>query len=284
MYCDKETLAQKMREYERKEAVCLRPDMPVVIRVDGRAFKHFTKGLKTPFDNVFRDAMKDTMLTLCEQVPGCILGYTFSDEISLILYPENQNDESRWFGYNVQKLASNTASMATLYFNKFFAENVENLIRDLVYNCEITPQEKMSKYPSEYIERLRRKCWTATFDSRAFSLPISEIPNYLRFRQMDCVRNSVPAVARAVFGNSSSLWDKKGIGEMIEMLKTTNSRWDSFSSHDKYGAFCIKRPKQFQRELNGQTINFIRNKWEVCANTPNMETNQDDVIALFPKI
>lgn len=280
---NKEMLTKTMREYESAESVYLRPDIPVVIRIDGRAFKNFTKGLKVPFDNVFRDAMKRTMAALCEAVPSCIIGYTFSDEISLILFSENQEDDSRWFRYSVQKIVSNTASMATLYFNRFFSENVDNLIRNFVYDND-APQEKMSECQSVYIECLKQKYWTATFDSRAFSLPFSEISNYLYFRQMDCVRNSVPAVARAEFGNSSSLWNKKGIGEMIEMLKNSDNPWNSFSSHDRLGVFCVKRPKHFQRELNGRIVDFIRNKWELYQDTPDMERDKKAIINLFPEI
>ena len=284
MHTYNERLAQNMRQYEQAEAVCLRPDMPVVIRVDGRAFKHFTKGLKKPFDDVFRAVMRRTAQDLCAAVPDCIIGYTFSDEISLIVFPGNQDEPSRWFGYNTQKLASHTASMATFYFNRYFSEIVEQLVDFLEHNQDISPRGKAEKYPSQYIHCLQQKLWTATFDSRAFSLPLTELLEYLHFRQMDCVRNSVSAAARAELGKAASLWKNKSIGEMVDMLKATNRPWDSYTSQEKYGAFCVKVPHNFEKEVNGQVVHFVRNKWVVLSETPKLPQELQNLSQYFPAI
>ena len=59
--------------------------MPVCIRLDGKAFHTFLKGFKKPFDDIFIKTMQDTMRYLCQNIQGCVLGYSQSDEISLIL-------------------------------------------------------------------------------------------------------------------------------------------------------------------------------------------------------
>ena len=279
-----EKLAQAMRYYEQVDDVILRPDIPVIIRVDGRAFKNFTKGLKAPFDDVFREAMANTMLDMCAAVPDTVLGYTFSDEISLILFPSNVDEGSRWFGYNVRKMVSITASMATLFFNKRFAESIDNLRHKLISDHETPLEERFKEFPSTYFDCLESKLWTATFDSRAFSLPMSELLPYLQFRQMDCIRNSVPAVARAEFGKSASLWNKKSIGDMVHMLRNTEHPWDAYPSREKYGLFCVKHPQNFTKNVNGQVVEFTRKKWKLLEETPNLSQDKKSLIDYFPEI
>lgn len=279
-----ERLTQTMKYYEQVNDTIFRPDLPVIIRVDGRAFKNFTKGLKVPFDEVFREAMANTMLDMCAAVPDTILGYTFSDEISLIMFPSNVDEGSRWFGYNVRKMVSITASMATLFFNKRFGESIDNLRHKLISD-HVTPlEERFKEYPSTYFDCLENKLWTALFDSRAFSLPMAELLPYLQYRQMDCVRNSVPAAARAEFGKSASLWDKKSIGDMVQMLKETQHPWEVYSSKEKYGLFCVKQPKNFTKKVNDQVVEFARNKWVLIEETPNLSQDKKGLINYLPEI
>lgn len=82
---DTSALAKRMKQYEAVPKNTLTRRTPVIIRVDGRAFHTFTRGFKKPFDDVLMRAMQDTMKYLCENIQGCVLGYTQSDEITLIL-------------------------------------------------------------------------------------------------------------------------------------------------------------------------------------------------------
>lgn len=95
---------------------------PVAIRIDGKAFHTFTRGFNKPFDEVLIEAMQETMRYLCENIQGCVLGYTQSDEITLILVDYKKLNSSAWFDYEVQKMCSIAASMATMAFNNFFKE------------------------------------------------------------------------------------------------------------------------------------------------------------------
>ena len=70
-------------------------------------------------------SMQDTMQYLCENIQGCVLGYTQSDEITLLLVDYKKLNSSAWFDYEVQKLCSIAASMATMVFNRSFAKHVE---------------------------------------------------------------------------------------------------------------------------------------------------------------
>lgn len=108
---------RRMKEYEAVSKTKLTKRMPIVIRIDGRAFHTFTKGLKKPYDKIISDSMQQTMKYLCENIQGCVFGYTQSDEISLILIDYDDINKSSWLDYEVQKICSIVASMATMKFN-----------------------------------------------------------------------------------------------------------------------------------------------------------------------
>lgn len=77
---------------------------PVAIRIDGKAFHSFTRGMKKPFDFILIESMQKTMQYLCENIQGCVLGYTQSDEITLLLIDYKRLNSDAWFDYEVQKM------------------------------------------------------------------------------------------------------------------------------------------------------------------------------------
>ena len=119
-------LGSRMKNYyESIPKTRLMRRTPVAIRIDGKAFHTFTRGFQKPFDEVLGNAMARTMEHLCRNIQGCIFGYTQSDEITLILIDYQTLETSAWFDYEVQKICSIAASMATLAFNRYYADEVE---------------------------------------------------------------------------------------------------------------------------------------------------------------
>ena len=101
---DTSALAKRMKKYEAVPKNTLMRRTPVIIRVDGRAFHTFTKGFQKPFDDLLVRVMQDTMKYLCENIQGCVFGYTQSDEITLILIDYKKLNSEAWFDYEVQKM------------------------------------------------------------------------------------------------------------------------------------------------------------------------------------
>ncbi|MBQ8167101.1 MAG: tRNA(His) guanylyltransferase Thg1 family protein, partial [Lachnospiraceae bacterium] len=116
--------------YEQISKTKLMRRTPVIIRIDGKAFHTFTRGFAKPFDMVLMKSMQETTKYLCENIQGCVLGYTQSDEITLLLIDYQKFETSAWFDYEVQKMCSIAASMATMAFNRLFKDNVDAYIRD----------------------------------------------------------------------------------------------------------------------------------------------------------
>ena len=106
------------QNYEEIAKTKLYRRTPVIVRIDGRSFHTYTRGFKRPFDKVLVKTMQETMKYLCENIQGAKIGYCQSDEISILLIDYDTFDTQAFFDYEVQKICSITASMATLAFNK----------------------------------------------------------------------------------------------------------------------------------------------------------------------
>lgn len=138
-------LGTRMKEfYEQIPKTKLMRRCPVIIRLDGRSFHTFTREFQRPFDEILIKTMQETTKYLCENIQGCVLGYTQSDEISLVLVDYQRFETSAWFDYEVQKMCSIAASMTTMAFNKIFLDNIDLAYReefdklglDNMYKCQ----------------------------------------------------------------------------------------------------------------------------------------------------
>ena len=220
-----DALGTRMKEYESRNQYYLQRRTPVAIRIDGRAFHSFTKGLNRPFDNVFQISMIQTMETLCGEVQNCIFGYTQSDEITLILKDYNQLNTSAWFDYRTDKLCSISASLATYYFNKYFKENAQHIL-DVNVNSDyaITLSKCLNK--------------PAIFDARCFNIPKEEVVNLVYWRQLDAIRNSILSCGQAEFSHKDLM--NKSCKEVKIMLEDIGKSWDKIPVYKQRGTACTR--------------------------------------------
>ena len=233
-------LGKRMKEYyEQIPKTRLMRRTPVAIRLDGKTFHTFTKGFKKPFDEVMIKSMQETMKYLCEHIQGCVLGYTQSDEITLILVDYKNLDSCACFDYEVQKLCSVSASMATVAFNKFFTVNIKKEIAE--YRTSLVPQSIKAQ------ERIKKYCNTlkqasekgAMFDARVFNIPKEEVTNLIYWRQLDATRNSIQMVGQANFSHKEL--QNKSCNDIQNMLLTEKDiNWNNFPTTMKRGSCCIK--------------------------------------------
>ena len=233
---DKTKIGDRMKNnYENITRYYLTRRMPVIIRLDMKAGHTFTKGMKKPFDDIFVKTMQDTMKYLCENIQGCVLGYTQSDEISLVLTDYAELTTDAWFGNNLQKMCSVSASMATLAFNKAFNDNIVKYIdNNLDADCGVT--KDLTEYTKILINARNKG---AMFDSRVFTIPKEEVCNALIWRQQDATRNSIQSVGQANF-SQKELHGKScnDIQDMLMLQKGIN--WNDYSTTLKRGSCCIK--------------------------------------------
>lgn len=263
MTTKKDSLGDRMKAYESIPKTFLTRRVPVIIRLDGKAFHTFTRGMKKPFDNILIQTMQDTMKYLCENIQGCVLGYTQSDEITLVLTDYETITTDAWFGYNVQKMTSVSASMATLAFNKFFEENC-NIVWDSYYEAWNHTEEE-----TKYNEMLYSKLNKALFDSRVFSIPKEEVCNCLIWRQQDATRNSIQSVGQANF--SQKQLHGKSCNIIQDMLFTEKGiNWNDFPTDCKRGSCCYKQEveKEITIPKTGEKMIVNRNEWYIDKDIP----------------
>ena len=226
-------LDERMKKYEYVTRHYLMCRTPVIVRIDGKAFHTFTKGMKKPFDHIFMESMQDTMKYLCENVQGCVLGYCQSDEISLLLIDYDTLETSAWFDNNLSKLISITSSLASVYFNQQF---YINLVDYRVKNY------KSKNRDVDYENRLLANISSLPiFDSRAFNLQKEEVNNYFVWRQQDAIKNAIQMIGRAYF-NHKELENKNG-KDIVGMLDNIKVNYHSYTTSEKRGTCCIKTDK-----------------------------------------
>ena len=224
----KDDLGQRMKTYyEEVPKFRLYKRIPVAIRIDGKAFHTFTRGFQKPFDEILIKSMQQTMQYLCENIQGCVLGYTQSDEITLILQDYKTLSTSAWFDYEVQKICSISASMATMAFNKYFSENVGKYLSIPTID---------TKYGGVLITAKNKG---AMFDARCFNIPKEEVTNLIYWRQLDAARNSVQMVGQAYFSHKEL--QNKSCSDIQDMLmEKYNINWNDFPTTQKRGSCCVK--------------------------------------------
>lgn len=233
--------------YENVPKTRLMRRTPVMIRIDGKSFHTFTKNFNKPFDNVLIKTMQDTMKYLCENIQGCVFGFTQSDEITLVLVDYKKLNSCAWFDYEVQKMCSISASMTTMAFNKFFAQNVDE------YNSNPNSSGVQANW---YIAA---KSKGAMFDSRCFNVPKEEVTNFVYWRQLDATRNSIQMVGQANFSHKQL--QNKTCNMIQDMLFTEKGiNWNDLPVIMKRGSACIKDEK---------------GHWFVDTEMPILKTTED---------
>lgn len=248
--------------YENIPKTKLMRRCPVAIRIDGKAFHSFTRGFARPFDDVLIQSMQDTMKYLCENIQGCVAGYHQSDEITLVLVDYRTFDSQAWFDYEVQKMTSISASMATMYFNRAFEYHVKDFLdKHCVAGASIDEKILFDTPENQKLYEAYQKALSkgAMFDSRVFSIPREEVTNMIYWRQVDASRNSVQMVGQTYFSRKELHGvPNKLIQDMLITRKDVN--WNDYPTHKKRGSCCIKT----QVEVNGA----IRSRWIVDLDIP----------------
>lgn len=207
-----DSLGDRMKGYENINRHHLMSRMPVVIRVDGRAFHTFTRKFVKPFDAMLMGAMDSAACALAEDAQNFQIGYVQSDEASFVLNNIADFDTQPWFDNNLQKLVSISASIFTAHFNEYL-ENSEN----------------------------------AMFDARAFTLPQDKVANYLLWRSRDWARNSLNMFARSIFSHKEL--EGKSTVDVHDMLHEKGINWfKSTNNAERNGTLLIRTTRGIVQE------------------------------------
>ena len=241
-----------------------------------------TRGFNKPFDLLLVETMQGTMRYLCENIQGCVFGYTQSDEITLILVDYQTLESEAFFDYEVQKMCSVIASMATAYFNQWFEARVN--VYKKTYNTNFFPECWGNNLDNEkYIETLTNATYKgATFDCRVFNIPKEEVANLIYWRQLDAMRNSIQMVGQANFSHKEL--QGKSCENIKEMLAEKGIFYESdFPIYLQRGSACHRTNIEYPKvnEATGEVEKININKWSVDCNMPIIKEDRDYIEKLI---
>lgn len=202
-----DNLGDRMKKYEEACRGVLPRRLPVILRVDGRAFHTYTRGFDRPFDSRIGEVMGLVAVALCTQIQGAQFAYTQSDEISVLIHGYKRFASQPWFDNEIQKMVSVAAGIASATFTHEMAQRV------------------ISFKP-------------AVFDARVFVLPEADVCNYFVWRQQDAVRNSVQTLARSLFSHAQC--ERKSCDDLKSMCAEAGQSWDDLPLHWQRGV-CVYR-------------------------------------------
>lgn len=227
------SLGDRMKTYEAVSKGYLMRRTPVIIRIDGCHFHTFTRNFDKPFDRVFIDSMQWTMWHLCNSIQGCVLGYTQSDEISLVLCDYKRLESAAWFDDQIQKICSVSASLASMFFRMAYDASIEE------YEEAEGESFDSERYHDAYFFN------PAYFDARCFNLPKEEVCNYMIWRQQDAERNSILGLSQALYTHKELQGIKcKELQDKMFTEKGVN--WNDLETCKKRGACAIKGEKRWR--------------------------------------
>ncbi len=229
-------LDDRMKSYEQATRTVLPRRMPIIVRVDGKAFSKYTKQLEKPFDRNFISVMEDVAIALCQEIQGAQIAYSQSDEVSVLVHGYKKFESEPWFANQVQKMVSVAAAVSAATFTA-------NSWRMWRQHDEAASLDQIEP---------------AYFDARAFVLPEAEVNNYFVWRQRDGIRNSIQMFASCHFSHSQL--HKKSTSEMIEMCKAKGHDWNALPPSQRHGRCVFKH----YESVDG----VARNHFRVDTNIP----------------
>ncbi len=270
---EKDSLGNRMKSaYEKRAQSYLPRRTNTILRLDGKAFHSYTKGLKRPYDLDFMSDMDQTAKYLCENVVGCRLAYVQSDEISLLLTDYQEIGTEAWFDGNIQKMCSISASLATAKFNQV------RLKRRL---CPCGDNEGMPYH----INNRDFDYNLAQFDARVYTIPeLIEVHNYFVWRQQDATKNSIQMAAQSMFPHSQlQNLNCNQLQEKMWVEKVIN--WNDYPASFKRGRVIVKTQEvvTHDKSWNGTTFTgdapetSYRTKWSI--QDPPIFTQDKDFVS-----
>lgn len=184
------------------------PTLPVIIRLDGDNFSKWTVGLKKPFDLNLVKLMTETTKYLVKET-NAVVGYTQSDEITLILWSPDRKSHIYHDGKK-QKILSKITGKCVSFFN-------ENRIKLLPNHNKI-----------------------ANFDCRIYQTPtLADACAQLLWRENDATRNSILVLSQSLYPHEV-LQNLKTNELQDKMMLEKNVNWNDLEVKLKRGTY-VKR-------------------------------------------
>jgi tRNA(His) guanylyltransferase len=213
--------------------------VPIIICINGKSFSKMTSLLEKPYCNKFAEGMWSATLKMCMEIEGAVFGYQYNDEIVIVARNDQNLETEPWYDNRIQKIASVTASIATLSLKTHFTNSDLNLVGEPICATQI------------------------------FAVPnVMEAVNTIVYKQQ---QNFHTSIQFACFYELLKNYDKNTIREMLSGLSVDekidllrqecNIDFNSYPLSFKRGVACYKVPKV-------TSDGTMKNKWMIDTELP----------------
>lgn len=218
----KSALSDRCKRFELAEAGRRAlPGIPLLARLDGRAFHTFTRGLSRPWDERLATCMMETTRVLVDDLQA-LIGYTQSDEITLLWWVPPAGPADDPFDGRFQKIASISAGLASAAFGRLAAEHLP---------------EKKRMLPC--------------FDARVWQVPGEQAAlDVFIWREDDATKNSLQMAARSVYSHRER--HGKAGPELHDLLHAKGINWNDYPARFKRGGYV--RRERFARAFSADEL------------------------------
>jgi len=172
--------------------------------------------MEKPFDMRLMEAMVGAGERTAKEIQGFKVGYHQSDEFTFLLSDTDSLKSEGWFGYELAKMVSVSASLFTANFNEAMGGT------------------------------------KAVFDSRAFNVPDDEAPNVFIWRQRDWERNSVMMLAQSMYSHKQL--HGKNQAALHDLIHAMGRNWSDLPEVLKNGTFITKDGRRLFDKMGYQEL------------------------------
>jgi|TARA_B110000259_G_scaffold187768_1_gene243238 tRNA(His) 5'-end guanylyltransferase len=260
-------LGDRMKDYEMRSQSYLPRRTYTIVRVDGKGFSKFTKNMKKPFDDTFKDAMVETAIAMAKMFHPKMVFYQ-SDEISLVFSDFDSIEAQQMYDGKVQKVVSLTAACATAAFNE---ARLKQFFTEVGAVGDVSVDFLINNAPKQGL-----------FDSRVLCIPdYEEVLNYFVWRQKDATRNSISMASHALLGHSKCM-NKSGEEKQEMLFQEVGVNWDDYYDVYKRGVVIAKQEVVVPAQSNPEMAT-TRNKWQQIE-TPIFTKDREFFSDFIPKL
>lgn len=235
-------LKDRISGYEEAAQFKLLNRVPLIITINGRSFSKVTSLLEKPFSKEFAQCMYSCLIRLIQEIDGAVFGYSFNDEIVIVVRNDQNLETAAWYDNQIQKIVSITSSLVTLYFNNYANSIDMNVHGEAAFTAQVFAVPNETEAINVMISKQQQAFQTAVQSACLYEL-------IKKFNKND--------IKEMLSGTS---YDEK-----INLLsQECGINFNDYPLAFRRGVACYRSPQVVQ--YNG--TESIKNKWVLDAEIP----------------
>jgi tRNA(His) 5'-end guanylyltransferase len=245
-----QSLSERQEHYKSPYDYEIMRRLPIIISIDGRNFSKLSKNLSKPHSTHLSKVMSDALLYTITEVQGAVFGFTFADEVSIIVRNDQNFETEPWLNNKIQQIASSASSIFTLAFYKLALSLELELLGDSI------------------------------FKSHVWAVPtLVEASNYIIYRQQECYKSALRLAANHEI--SKKIGPKKAFdliqGKSIEDKIDLLLKYAGINFHEYYPSYFYNGIAAYRAPIliESSEETFARNKWIINSEIPYFLNNKD---------